>query len=186
MFVLTSFTLFVGSMWGTSVRAPDFETLVDRAELIFTGRVVSQRSEWSTSNGQKSIVTHVSLSIEKLHKGKAGSVVTLQFLGGSVGDVTMEVAEIPRFANGERTVLFIENNGVAASPVIGFFHGKFLLRKDRNGRDAMLKHSGEPLGDVAEIGRARRAGPVRAASRAMLHEEFSTKIRDRLALAPDR
>jgi hypothetical protein len=163
----------------TSVLAPKFEALVDRADLIFAGRVTSQRSEWRTSDGQRAIVTLVTFNVERTHKGRAGSVVTLQFLGGRVGDVTMNVAEMPRFKSGERVILFVEEDGRAASPVIGFFHGRFSLKKDETGRDIVLRHDGEPLMDVAQLGRAKsRDG---AARRALSHEEFAAKVHERLA-----
>jgi hypothetical protein len=168
----------------TSVRAPDFDTLVDRADLIFTGRVVSQRAEWSSLGGRRSIVTFVSFAVEKVHKGKADSVLALQFLGGTVGDVTMHVAEMPSFKTGERAVLFVENNGLAASPVVGFFHGRFPLRRNAGSHDEVLKHNGELLADVAEIGRVQRSTGTRAASHALSHDEFSARIRQRLARSP--
>ncbi|HWN96348.1 MAG TPA: hypothetical protein VNT99_15060, partial [Methylomirabilota bacterium] len=163
----------------TSVLAPRFETLVDRAELIFTGHVISQRTEWRNGNGQKSIVTLVSFAVQQVHKGRAAATVTLQFLGGTIGDVTLEVAEMPKFKAGERVVLFVEGNGVNASPIIGFFHGRFLLRKDRVGREAVWQYNGEPLAAVNEIGRGKRAaGPeVRSVS----HEEFTFQIHQRVA-----
>lgn len=158
--------------------APPFETLVDRAELIFTGQVLGQRSEWKNIGGQKSIVTFVSFTVQRVHKGRAGSVVTLQFLGGSVGDVRLDVADMPAFKAGERVVLFVEGNGSAISPIIGFFHGKFSLKKDESGRDAVMDHKGEALADVKEIGVKRLAATPR---RALSHDEFASKIRERLA-----
>jgi hypothetical protein len=181
---LACFALLGLPAGATSVRAPDFDTLVDRADLIFTGRVVSQRSEWSSLGGQRSIVTFVSFAVEKVLKGKADSVMALQFLGGTVGDVTMDVAEMPSFKTGERAVLFIENNGLAASPVIGFFHGRFPLRRNGAGRDEVLKHDGELLADVAEVGRVKRSTGTRAARRALSHDEFSARIRQRVAHSP--
>ncbi len=125
-------------------------------------------------------MTFVTFAVEKVHKGQADSVVVLQFLGGTVGAVTMEVAEMPAFKTGERAVLFIENNGHSASPVIGFFHGRFPIRRNAAGRDDVLKHNGELLTDVAEIGRVKRSMGTRAASQALSHDEFSAKIRQRL------
>jgi hypothetical protein len=174
-----SLVLLTFTAYATSVLAPKFEALVDRADLIFAGRVASQRSEWRTANGQRAIVTLVTFNVERTHKGRAGSVVTLQFLGGRVGDVTMDVAEIPRFKSGERVILFVEADGNAASPVIGFFHGRFSLKNDETGREIVLRHDGEPLANVAEVGRARALDGT--ARRALSHEEFASKVRERLA-----
>jgi hypothetical protein len=166
----------------TSVIAPRFETLVDRAELIFAGQVTGQRSEWKNHNGQRSIVTLVTFAVRQVHKGHAESAITLQFLGGTVGDVTLEVADIPKFRPGERVVLFIEDNGLAASPVIGFFHGKFSLRQDESGRESVFTHNNDPLTDVAELGRAKRLPVSQESRRALSHEEFSAAIGKRLSV----
>ena len=175
--VLPIFVL--SSAHATSVIAPRFETLVDQAELIFTGHVVSQRSEWRNGNGRKNIVTLVSFAVQQVHKGRAGAAVTLQFLGGTMGDVTMEVAEMPKFKPGERVVLFVEGSGLNASPIVGFFHGKFSIQKDLTGNDAVRQHNGEPLAAVNEIGRTKRA--VSSESRSISHEEFTSQIRQRVA-----
>lgn len=163
----------------TSVIAPSFEKLVERATLIFTGQVISQHSEWKNENGQKSIVTLVSFRVRTVHKGHADAVVTLQFLGGTVGDVTLDVSDMPKFSKGERVVLFVENNGASASPLIGFYHGKFSLRANESGGETVLKHNGEPLADVAEIGQAKGAAvPARTG---LSHEDFAGKIRERIS-----
>ncbi len=164
----------------TSVIAPRFEALVDRAELIFTGQVISQGSEWRNINGQKSIVTLVSFAVRQVHKGRADAIVTLQFLGGTIGDVTLDVAEIPKFRNGERVVLFVEGNGVNASPLVGFFHGKFSVQKDSAGRDTVRQHNGEALATMHDIGRPKRAADVQ--ERSVSPEEFTSQIRERVAI----
>jgi hypothetical protein len=165
----------------TSVIAPSLETLVDRAELIFTGQVVSQHSEWRASNGQKSIITLVTFGVEQLHKGQAASVVTLQFLGGKMGDVSLEVAESPKFRTGERVVLFVEGNGVNASPVVGFFHGRFSLQRDKAGHETVFKYNGEPLIALPGIGPAKQALAIPPRGEAMTHDAFASQIRRRVA-----
>ena len=153
---------------------------MDRAELIFTGQVTSQHSEWKNQNGQRSIVTFVSFRVDAIHKGNAGSMLTLQFLGGTVGDVTLDVSEMPRFRDGERVVLFVSGNGEAASPVVGFYHGKFSLRQDASGREIMLKHNGQPLADIAEVGQATSKNSLQGA---LSHEEFTRRVRERVTRA---
>ena len=167
---------------GTTVVAPRFEALVDHSDFIFTGQMLSQRSEWQQLNGERSIVTLVTFGVQKIHKGQAGATVTLQFLGGKVGDVSLEVAEMPTFKRGERVLLFVAGNGTAACPVVAFYHGKFTVQPDGGGRDEMRKHDGEPLVEVEEMGRpkARLQGGGR---RALSHDEFSSKIRERARTA---
>jgi len=174
LFLFASIQLFA-----TSVLAPSFENLVDRAELIFTGQVISQHPEWKTIEGQKSIVTLVSFRVEAIHKGSADSTVMLQFLGGTLDGVTLDVSDMPKFKPGERAVLFVAKNGVSASPLLGFYHGKFSVQKDESGHEVVLKHNGQPLTDVAEIGRAKT--PAGSARAALSHEEFISQIRARAA-----
>ena len=116
--------------------------------------------------------------------------VTLQFLGGTVGDVTLEIAGVPKFNAGDREFLFVEGNGVQFCPLVGVFHGKFAVRKDeKTGRDILVMHNGKPLRDVAEIGTGEGAefGPKRAklsipANAGPLSvDDFKSKIHDRLA-----
>lgn len=180
-FAIAAFLLFAASrVFATSVIAPSFDELVSRADLIFTGPVISQHSEWRDTGGKRSIVTIVKFGIEQVHKGKAGVTVKLQFLGGAIGAVTLDVSDMPKFTQGERVVLFVEKNSVNASPLIGFFHGKFSLRKDASGRDAVLKHNGEALVDVAELGRSKRAG-AHALQDGLSHADFAAKVRERLS-----
>lgn len=154
----------------TSVLAPDFETMVRRADLIFTGRVTTQHAEWRNIGGQRSIVTLVTFDVLGVHKGHAERTIKLQFLGGKIGPASLDVEAMPKFHAGERAVLFVEQNGVNASPLIGFFHGKFNVLTD----GTMTHYDQTPLGDVREIGKARpRRG---TASRAMSQQEFATKI----------
>ena len=152
------------------------------ADLCFTGQVRSQRAEWRNNGGQKSIVPLVTFVVRAVHTGRADATVTLQFLGGTVGDVTLDVSEMPKFKPDERVVLFVEKNGINASPLLGFYHGKFSLRRDANGRETVLTHEGGPLVDVAEMGRPKRATVAATVKRAALsHEEFTGQVRDRLA-----
>jgi hypothetical protein len=133
------------SVRATTVLVPKFEAMVQRADLIFTGQVVSQASEWRQFGGRNTIVTLVTFTVEATHKGQGTNRVVLQFLGGKVGDVALEVPDMPSFKTGERVLLFVSGNGVVASPVFGFYHGRFGLQKDTNGRDWILRHDGKPL-----------------------------------------
>jgi hypothetical protein len=170
-FVLAAAVFAGGSfVQATSVLAPDFETMVRRADLIFTGRVTGQHAEWRNVAGQRSIVTLVTFDVLGVHKGRAGRTVSLQFLGGKIGPASLDVEAMPKFHAGERAVLFVEQNGVNASPLIGFFHGKFNVLTD----GTMTHYDQTPLGDVREIGKSRAQRGT--AARAMSQTEFAGKI----------
>lgn len=163
------------STLGTSVVAPSFETMVERADLIFSGQMIGQRCEWREIAGQRSIVTLVRFNVLAVHKGEPRNGVELQFLGGTVGDVSLDVAEIPKFKRGERVVLFVEGNGVNVSPLVGFYHGRFRVENDASGREVVMDRIGA-IRDTAEIGAG--AERARMAGRAMSHVDFTSKIRE--------
>ena len=174
----------------TTVIPPTFEEMTDRAELIFVGKVVSSRAEWRTVGPNRVIFTLIEFEKLEVLKGKPGASVTLQFLGGTVGDVTLEIAGVPKFNPGDRELLFVEKNGVQFCPLVGVFHGKFGVRKDqKSGRDILVRHNGQALRDVAEIGAGVGAefGPKRAKlsipanAEPLSVDDFKSRIHDRLA-----
>jgi hypothetical protein len=173
----------------TTVIPPTFEEMADRAELVFVGKTIATRSEWRTVDTKRVIFTWVEFETEEVLKGTAGPAVTLQFLGGTVGEITLAVTGVPRFNTGDRVILFVEKNGTQFCPLVGVFHGKFGLRKDeKTGRDLVVMHDGKPLRDVTEIGTGDGAefGPKRPklaieANRApMSADDFRTKVRAHL------
>ncbi|HEY5912222.1 MAG TPA: hypothetical protein VJA21_16590 [Verrucomicrobiae bacterium] len=164
--------------------------MTDRAELIFVGKVVSSHAEWRSVGTNRVIFTLVEFERQQVLKGEAGVSVTLQFLGGTVGDVTLEIAGVPKFNAGDREFLFVEGNGVQFCPLVGVFHGKFGVRKDeKSDRDLLVMYNGKKLRDVAEIGAGVGAefGPKRARlfvpanAQPLSVDDFISKIQDRLA-----
>jgi hypothetical protein len=186
-FIIALVALSIATTNATSVIPPTFQEIADRAELIFIGKVVSLRSEWRNVGANRVIFTMVEFERLEVLKGKAGASVTLQFLGGTVGDATMQVDGVPKFNLGDRELLFVAGNGVQFCPIVGVFHGKFGVRKDE-GRDILVKHNGKALRDVAEIGAdvgselgPKRAGLSIATNAAPLSlDDFKSKIHERL------
>lgn len=177
----------------TTVIPPTFEEMTDRADLVFVGKAVASRAEWRTVGTNRVIFTLADFEAVEVLKGNAEKLVTLQFLGGTVGEVTLEVSGVPKFNAGDRVLLFVEGNGVQFCPLVGVFHGKFGVRKDpTTGRDIVVMHDGKPLRDVGEIGSGEGAefGPKRAmlsipVGRApMSVEDFKERIRSHAAKKP--
>jgi hypothetical protein len=171
----------------TTVIPPTFEEMTDRAEVIFVGKVVSLRSEWRGVGPQRAIFTLVEFEKTETLKGDSKPAITLQFLGGTVGEATLEVGGVPKFKVGDRELLFVAKNGVQVCPIVGVFHGKFDVRTDeKSGRDFLVRHNGKELRDVGEIG-AGESGPARAKLNSSTNAEplslddFKEKIRERLA-----
>jgi hypothetical protein len=160
----------------TTVTAPTFDELVRRSELVIVGRVVATRSAWVDSRSGRSIVTDVTVSIEQTLKGPTYAERSLEFLGGTVGEDTLRVDGMPEFQVGERAVLFLNEAGRPASPVVGFMYGWFRIVQDpATGVDMIRTHDGRPLASTEDVGNQRPV-PRRAPARTLSLLEFSREV----------
>jgi hypothetical protein len=157
----------------TTVIPPSFDDLVGRAEMIFQGTVTDVRSEWTGEGAQRHIMSYVTVKVEEPIKGKPGASVILRMLGGTVGAETMEVSDAPKFKVGDRDILFVENNGTQFVPLVGIMHGRFRVKKDDVGREAIFTNEGSPLSDVTKLGKDEAKV---SAGRAISTQEFKHAI----------
>jgi len=142
----------------TTVIPPTFEQLVGQAELIFQGTVTDARSVWEGEGGQRHIETYVTFQVEDNVKGDAGSSYTIRMLGGTVGDETMEITDTPHFKVGDNDILFVEHNYDQFVPLVGIQHGRMHVQRDEaTGRDIVVNSEGEPVKDLAKLGREEQS-----------------------------
>jgi hypothetical protein len=59
--------------------------------------------------GDQLIVSHLNLQVEETMKGPKGAVVSMDLEGGSVGDLSLKVSDLPTLNPGERAVFFLED-----------------------------------------------------------------------------
>ena len=169
-----------------TVAPVDFSGLVAKAELIFTGKVVSTRSEWNGQGNERCIVTFVTFDVQGAHKGTPPSRLELRFLGGAMGDTSLEVAGMPKFQAGERSILFVEKDRTLFCPLVGVYHGKLTIEQDpATGQDILLGHNRRPLTDVREMGAdeepaIRAAGTPGPVGRPLTVAEFGGHIQREL------
>jgi len=170
--------LALASVHATTVIPPTLDQLVTDAEFIFEGTVTDARSQWTGTGAERHIMTQVTFQVEDAIKGAPGKSYTIEMLGGTVGDETMEVSDAPRFKVGDRDILFVEHNGTQFVPLVGIMHGRFHVQTDAAGRDVVAKDNGAFLADVAKLGQDERAavtGPALSAA------DFKSAIRQKLA-----
>jgi hypothetical protein len=125
----------------------DFDSLVAEADGIVHARVVGQRSEWA----EERIVTRVDLQVIECLEGPwaAGEVVTIERLGGAVGNLAMRVPGTAEFLDGEEVVVFLRAVGEARPPmVLGMAQGKFTVVADPVVATPMVTRSLDGLGIV--------------------------------------
>ncbi len=146
---------------GTTVEPVTFDMLVRDADRIIVGTVAGVESFRADLDGNLRIRTRVIFGVGEALRGR-GALMVLEFLGGTVGDVTLTVAGMPHFAIGERYVVFAREGDRWVNPVVGFTQGLLRVSRDaRTGTSLVLTSGGAPLTDVASIGRPRSAVSTR-------------------------
>lgn len=169
----------------TTVIPPTFDQLVAEAKTIFVGEVISQRAVMDNSSQGRSIHTIVTFRVEDVWKGSLGVVTQLEFLGGTVDDLTMDVAGMPQFSVGQRSVLFVGSTVRSASPLVGFMHGRFRIERDlQSGVDRVRTFDGQSLGSTASLGIQRT--PSLTSVTAMRLTDFATAVRTRVSSSGKR
>lgn len=183
-FLLAVCSLATASASATTVIPPTFDELVGRAELIFEGTVKDVRAQWVGEGSQRHIMTYVTFDVAENVKGQAPQTYTLQMLGGTVGDMTMEVTDTPTFAPGDREILFVENNGRQFVPLVGIMHGRFHIARDgQTGNEILADDHGDVVRDLTTLGRESlpdAATPV-VTDEPMTAVAFKAAIRTKLA-----
>ena len=177
----------------TTVIAPDFDGLVTRADAVFTGDVLGVRSEWTGEGANRRIVSSVTFDVLRVMKGEAATPYTLQMLGGTVGTRTMEVADAPKFATGDRVIVFVKDNGKQFFPAVGIMHGVYRLVRfgaTAASPEMVIDHTGRRVVSVEELGmdasaretmrRAAIDSGNAAAVAGLTREQFENKIVERV------
>jgi hypothetical protein len=153
----------------TSVVPPSFPELVAEADGIYRGRVTSiQARRVPLPDGDGSVIkTFVTFAVERVLKGEEQAQLTLEFLGGTIGDETITVTGMPKFNVGAREIVFVQKNGVQFCPLVAVMHGRYrVLRDEATAREHIARDNGLPLTDVSDVQLpiTNLSGPVRAAS----------------------
>jgi hypothetical protein len=162
LLVLSALFLAALSARATTVIPPTFDQLVNDAEFIFQGNVTDVRSQWIGEGGQRQIVSYVTFKVEDAVKGSPGASYTIRMLGGTVGDITMAISDAPKFQVGDKDILFVENNGTQFIPLVGIMHGRFHVERDQSGQEVVTTNEGEPVKNVARLGKEETVSPAGA------------------------
>lgn len=149
---LTALLSIPSFLSATTVIPPTFEQMVAEADVVFQGEVVDVRSQFREIGADRIIVTIVSFRVSKVLKGSALPIMELEFPGGTVGDRTFEIDGIPRFANGDRDVLFVSAKTRVLSPIVGLSYGRFrIVTESASGRSIVHRFDGAPVVSTAQI-----------------------------------
>jgi len=137
----------ISYLYASSVREVSTDELIQQSQFVFEGNVTGVESKL---NDQNRIHTHVTFSITDVLKGSYDkNVITLRFLGGTVGEVTMSVSDMKIPQIGEHGIYFVESlERNQINPFYGSSQGHFLVGRDASGIDRVMTSSKHPVKSV--------------------------------------
>ena len=117
-----------------SVLAVSLEQLSTASQLIVEGEVVGKTSDFNAN--QTSIQTYVTFRVADVVKGTYNQPeITLRFLGGTVGEISLNVSDSTLPELGEEGVYFVESlERFQVNPLYGMDQGHFLILESNGQR----------------------------------------------------
>ena len=80
-----------------------------KAAKILVGKVVNVDATFAPNEfGDRIIISRVYVQPEEVLKGTVTSVIEVQVEGGTVGDVTLQVSDMPALRANERAIFFLD------------------------------------------------------------------------------
>ena len=150
--------------------AVDRPDLVRQSDAVVVGEVTSVHSSWNAE--ATAIVTEAFVKVDETLAGDAPGVVVVRTFGGQVGAVMIEAHGFPKFAEGQRVVLFLEGADNVAR-VVGYQQGQYrVIRRHSDGVEVAVPtvdHGANLL---------HRDGTPAAAPRALTMNALRDEVRD--------
>jgi hypothetical protein len=135
------------------------------AAMIFVGRCESVTCHWNHDRSQ--IQTANRFRVLRVLKGASLATITLEELGGTVGDTLMVVPEVPRYAVGEEVLLFVHRTPLGRWETFGAGQGRFRLAYDTQGRPRV--HSDFYHEELSRLALPERPGEGAPLARLVAH-----------------
>lgn len=166
----------------TTVVPPEFPQLVSGSDCIVRAVVKNVTSVKKSRGHGVKIFTEVELTVTEVIAGNPPANLTLELLGGKVGEQELMVEGMPQFHAGDEDILFVSGNGKNISPLYGMMHGRYRVLKDTAGRSYVARSDGEPLRTTAQISTpmGESTGDTRSAQAtvaALTPEDFIAQIK---------
>ncbi|PYS55739.1 MAG: hypothetical protein DMG13_02720 [Acidobacteria bacterium] len=131
----------------SSVQQLSVTELINGSDLIFEGHVVELRT---VGDGTSQIFTRVTFEVQDLIKGQSpGSRIELDFLGGTIGGLTLTISDMRLPKLGETGIYFVESpKRRQVHPLYGWDQGHFLVTTDPSGVETITTFDRRPVGAV--------------------------------------
>jgi hypothetical protein len=129
------------------------ENLTRESDTIAIGNITGVESRWN--QGRTMIYTYSTLSIEKYVKGGEGDEKrTIITEGGTVGESSVWVEDVPVFTKNETVLVFLKRAGREFS-VVGWAQGKYIVEngevRDLKGEKTALNDFLRRIGDAMSL-----------------------------------
>jgi uncharacterized cupredoxin-like copper-binding protein len=160
---LLSFLACIASVnaFATSFVVPSDRDLVRSADAIVVGVAIRSFAQLNAEGG---IETVTSVSVAQVIKGMVPSAtIDVYEPGGSIGELSTFIPGVPRFAPGERSLLFLRRTGPERWSVAELAVGKFRFTHDAAGLELLLRDEDDIVGWDSDLKPYRERG--RLASR---------------------
>jgi len=115
---------------------PEDRALVDASTAVVVGTAGESHGRFAPGGWIETVTT---LHVDEAIKGSVADTIYVVELGGSVGNVGYLVAGAPRYAAGERVLLFLETNDRGEWVAKNMAVGKFAFRRDDGGRRVLQR-----------------------------------------------
>jgi hypothetical protein len=116
------------------------------AGRVFVARVLDVRAQVESNRfGDRLIVSHAVLEVLETLKGVPEAVVNVAVEGGTVGDLTLRVSDLPSLREGDRAVFFLDPAGPGEHVPHGRGQGVMMLGANDRVTGTQLS-----LGDVRQ------------------------------------
>lgn len=131
----------------SSVVEVSMDEMLQQSQLVFEGTVTAISAK---ENSQKRIHTYVTFEVKDILKGEyPGNTLTLRFLGGTVGDLTLAVSDMRLPQEGEHGIYFVESlERFQVNPLYGWSQGHFIVERDATGSERVMTNRRLPVTGV--------------------------------------
>ena len=173
--VLAATVVLTCGLCASTVIQVSFQEMATTSEFIFEGTVTGQ--EAIRPEGSKNIFTKVTFAVSDVLKGgNDASTVSLYFMGGTIGSLTLSISDMQIPKNGERGIYFVESIAKRqVHPLYGWNQGRFLILNDRDGNPHIHTAKGKPIRSVEKIATPSVAALLDGATAAALGVEVASE-----------
>jgi len=137
IFLISSWLTAAGFVQATTLQKLSFDRLIGEADLIIKGRVEELKTRQVSD--RRSMITIITVSIERQFKGPQVSSVTIEQPGGSLGDIAQGVPGLPEFSSGEEVIVFLKRQRGGAFNIVGGKQGKFTAKTQPGSREEVVE-----------------------------------------------